>query len=423
MEPVKHKARRALRWSEKYFKTDMVYVAKSGFWMTFGQVSAVGLVFVTAIVFANFLPKEVYGKYKFILSAVAILGGLSLTGLGSVVIQAVAQGKEGVLKDAIRTSVRWGIMPFSVALVLAGYYFFSGNNELGFAMIIGGICTPIVNAYGLYGGLFSGRKDFFRSTMYATVSQTINTVLLLIVSVFVYNALALVAVTFITSVLVTIGLYNHAMNRHKPNGVHDPSMIEYGKHISYMNFLGVVANQLDKVLVFHWLGAVELAVYSFAIAIPEQVIGSFKNLFGIALPKMSVLHPDQLRASVIDKFLRLTLITAGITALYYVAAPYIYLILFPKYLESVWYSQVYMLGLVTIPGISLFSTYFQVRRETAILYKLSVAGNVVTIIYSAFLIYSFGLAGAVIENGASWLTMLLINGYYFAKDGRKLASD
>jgi O-antigen/teichoic acid export membrane protein len=82
-----------------------------------------------------------------------------------------------------------------------------------------------------------------------------------------------------------------------------------------------------------------------------------------------------------------------------------------------------MLGLVTIPGIALFSTYFQVRRETAILYKLSVAGNVVTIIYSAFLIYSFGLAGAVIENGASWLTMLLINGYYFAKDGRKRASE
>ena len=130
---------------------------------------------------------------------------------------------------------------------------------------------------------------------------------------------------------------------------------------------------------------------------------------------MSSADPRLLRASVLDKFYRLTAITIAGVAAYYFLAPYIYHIFFPKYLDSVWYSQIYMLGLATVPGISLFSNYFQVKKDTVTLYKLTIAGNVVTIALTAILIYSFGLAGAVIENGLSWLTMLLVSAYYFLK--------
>jgi O-antigen/teichoic acid export membrane protein len=235
-------------------------------------------------------------------------------------------------------------------------------------------------------------------------------------AVYIHNVIVLIAVNFVSNLIIDIGIYIYIMKVWKPNAETDPALIGYGKHISYMNFFGTLANQLDKILVFHWMGAVELAIYSFAIAIPEQIKGSYKNLFSIALPKMTSADPKLLRASVLDKFYRLTAITVVVVVAYYFAAPYIYQVFFPKYLASVWYSQVYMLGLITVPGIALFGSYFQVKQDTATLYKITLAGNAVTIFLTAVLIYSFGLAGAVIENGTSWLVMLLIGFFFFLRD-------
>jgi O-antigen/teichoic acid export membrane protein len=283
-------------------------------------------------------------------------------------------------------------------------------------MLIAGVATPLMNAYSLAPGMFAGRKDFRRPTLYNLWSQVISTAIIVLTAVYIHNVIILIAVNFISNLIIDIGIYLYIMKVWKPNTETDPALIGYGKHISYMNFFGTLANQLDKILVFHWMGAVELAIYSFAIAIPEQIQGSYKNLFAIALPKMTSADPRLLRASVLDKFYRLTAITIILVAAYYFAAPYIYTVLFPKYLSSVWYSQIYMFGLVTIPGIALFSAYFQVKQDTATLYKITLAGNAVTIFLTVVLIYSFGITGAVIENGTSWLVMLLIGLFFFLRD-------
>lgn len=82
MERLKHHTHRALRHSEKYFKTDMVYLAKGGFWLTTGQGVASLASLVLAIAFANLLPKEAYGNYKYILAVVGVLTLFGLTGIG-----------------------------------------------------------------------------------------------------------------------------------------------------------------------------------------------------------------------------------------------------------------------------------------------------------------------------------------------------
>src|SRR3989338_918250 len=119
---------------------------------------------------------------------------------------------------------------------------------------------------------------------------------------------------------------------------------------------------------------------------------------------------------ILDKIKRLTLITALLVVGYCLTAPLIYRLLFPAYQDAVFYSQIYMLGVIAIPGISLFGTYFQVRKDTKTLYKLSVISNLSTIVLTFVLISRFGLLGAVIENGISWFLILAIYIYYFHKD-------
>lgn len=413
MERLRNKGLVGLRWLGDYLETDMIYVARSGFWLTLGQIFSSLLAFGLSIFFANYVAKDVYGQFKFVLSITGILGALSLTGMGTVVIQAVARGREGILKDAVKTTLRWGYIILFFGLCSSIYYFLNGNNVLGFSLLIASISLPLSNAFGLYGGYFSGKKNFKMSTVYWVVSQILITLGLITVSLLTKNVVALVGIYFFIGSVTSAWSYRHVLLAYKPNDIRDDSMMNYGKHISLMNFFGTIANQLDKVLVFHYLGAINLAIYSFSQAIPEQIKGSFKNLFAIALPKYATLGEEELRKSILKKTIQLTLITLLVVLIYIISAPFIFKIFFPKYTEAVIYSQVYMLGLIAIPGISLFATYFQIKKATKTMYKLTVISNVTTIILTVILIYNFGLKGAVIENGISWLVMLSVNYYFF----------
>ncbi len=416
MQVLKTQFFRLIKWSEHFFKTDMTYLAKNGFWLTVGQIVALASSFILSIVFANKLPKEVYGNYKFILSATGILGAMSLTGLGTIVTQAVARGKDGVFIDAIKAQLRWGSLVVAGAVFMSVYYFIHDNMVLFYSFLMAGVASPLINAYGLYGSFLNGRKDFKASTLFWSITQIVSVIALIAVSFVIQSALALVATYFIVNVATCLFFHYYTVRTRTLTAEKDNSLITYGMHISAMNIFGMVSNQLDKILVFHFLGSVSLAVYAFSLALPEQIKGSFKNLFNLALPKYASIDRLQMRKSVVKKTIQLSLYTVLLVLIYILAAPFIYAFFFPKYLDSVWYSQIYSLGLIAIPAISLFGTYFQLEKKIKVLYKLSVISSTVTIILTYVLISRYGLVGAVIENGISWVVIVVCYVYFFMSE-------
>ena len=55
-----------LRKTEKYTKTDMVYLASGGFWLSIKTALSILIALSLSIAFANLLPKETFGEYKYI---------------------------------------------------------------------------------------------------------------------------------------------------------------------------------------------------------------------------------------------------------------------------------------------------------------------------------------------------------------------
>ena len=94
---LKGKSLALLRWSEAYTKTDMLYMAHGGSWLTFAKAVGMASSLLLAAAMANLIPPEVFGNYKFVLSATGIIGAFSLTGMGTAIIQAVSRGYEGAL--------------------------------------------------------------------------------------------------------------------------------------------------------------------------------------------------------------------------------------------------------------------------------------------------------------------------------------
>jgi len=150
MQKLKQAGYRFLRWSERYTKTDMVYLTHGGFWLLFGHILTAGAGFFISVGFAYFLPKSAYGDYRYVISVFAILSAFSLTGLNTAIIQAVARGFEGSLRQGFRLSLRWSALVVAGALAGSAYYFLHANAFLGTSFLIIAATAPFLNSWGLF---------------------------------------------------------------------------------------------------------------------------------------------------------------------------------------------------------------------------------------------------------------------------------
>ena len=197
MENWRNAVYRALRRSESFFKTDVIYLVKSGSWLLLSQAVAMLAGFFISIAFANLFPKESFGNYKFILSVASILGVFTLTGLNTSVIQSVVLDFGGALRQGFRTNLKWSIGVFLGGLALSIYYYINGNTVLSFSFLLAGILLPITTSASLYGAYLMGKKDFKRSTFYGIARNIVPAVALIVTLIISQSLPIIIAVYFL----------------------------------------------------------------------------------------------------------------------------------------------------------------------------------------------------------------------------------
>ena len=414
MQNLKQRVKGLLIWSQKYTETDMVYLAKEGFWLTLGQVISTLASFLLAIAFANLLDPVVYGNYKYILSLLGILGIFALPGMGTAIIQAVARNLEGSFYKGFKEKLKWGALGSLTALGLAGYYFFKGNYLLPIPLLISAVFLPLMQASGVYGSFLTGRKLFNIETKYSIVRQIIFVGAMVTTLFLTKNLFWLIAVYFASNTFLNYFFYLFTRKKFQPNKKEDLQTLSYGKHLSLMNIITTIAGYLDKILVFHYLGAIEVAIYSFAIAPPEHIKALLKNIQPLALPKFAQREKKELKSMVFKKMGKLCLILLPIIAFYIVVAPFLYKILFPRYLNSVLYSQIFAVSLITIIGI-LPLTAFQSQMAKKQLYQWNIYGSLIQIILLFFFVYFYGLIGVILARVTSRFINLGLSFWFIKK--------
>jgi len=402
---MKNKLYKALCWSEKYIKTDMVYLARGGFWLTAGQVVSSLATFLLAVAFANLLPKETYGTYKFVLSIVVIISIPTLSGVATSLTRAVARGLEGTINPAIKTRLRWGILASLAGIVIAGYYFFSGNITLAISFLIAATFIPLMDAFNLYDAYLHGKKDFKRLSKY-NVYIKITSVSVLVLSIFVANNIFLILLAyFIPYTLLRYVFLMITLKKTPPNPRIDGNAVSYGKHLSLMNIFNRIAIHFDKILLFHFLGAAPVAVYSVATSPLEQIKGLVKNLDILALPKFSE-HKNirGIKKSLKSKVLKTFLILLIVAGAYVLVAPPIFNIFFPDYPESIVLSQIFALSIIPLV-LLLPKSAMEAQQKQKELYWFNISTAIVQIVFVAILVPVFGLTGAI----AAWIAGRFFN--------------
>jgi len=386
-----------LRWSEKYTKTDMVYLASGGFWITIGQAVSSISALALAIAFANLAPQETYGTYKYLLSLAAIFSIFTLPGMNSAIAQAVAKGDDSIVRPALRSRIQWSMLGTLISFAGGLYYFINGNVELGSALILIGVTIPFFDTFTLYNGYLTGKKNFKTETTYHLLSQTISVIFIIVTIFLTKNVLLILLAYFMPLAIVRFFIFKRTTHALPPISKDKKIDISYGKHLSAINILGVIASNVDKILLWKLLGPVQLAIYSFAVAIPEQARGPFKGLSNIALPKFAAQPPGSIQLTFRSfwyTFLMYIILLFIVSMAYIAIAPTVFKILFPNYLESVFYSQILAFFLFT-GAQSIPATLLTAYKRTGTQYILTVSRSTIQIILLFILIPQFGIMGAV----------------------------
>jgi O-antigen/teichoic acid export membrane protein len=410
MMKLKQKAHDALRKSEKFFKTDMVYLARGGFWLGLGQMAASFSSFLLAIAFAHYVSKEIYGNYKYILSLASILGAFSLTGISSAVLQAVSRGYEGALRQGFKINLRWSIFIFIGALCAGAYYMVNGNASLGVSFFIIGIFSPIFNSAQLYISFLNGKRDFKTITTLGLWQDFVPIFCLVATIIFTNNVVLIVLVYFLSNTLVAFVLYRKTLRRYNPHYAVQETSLSYSKHLSFMNILGGIGDKIDSVLIFHFSGAVALSIYAFATAIPNQIIGLFRTVGLLAIPKYTEGNKELIKREMPAKVLRFMSVLVVAIIGYYFLAPYAYNFFFPQYSESIPYSRLYAVVMIFASGV-LPMSLIEARMAIKERYIVVVLSNVTRIILMSVLVIPYGIWGilwAQIITKSIVLTMQMI---------------
>ncbi len=413
-ETIKPKINGFLNWLGKYIKTDMVYLATGGFWLTFGQIFANLVSLGLSIAYANLLSQQTFGTFKYFLSMYGFVALLTMPGLASAVTQSVSKGFEGSLQAGIRKRFLWSVLGSVIVFAIALYYFLMGNTLLSVGFLIFGFFMPFMESFDLYARFLDGKKLFRQRVVFEVITNLFYGLAIVGTLFLTKNIFIILAVYFLSGIIPKIFFYRITLKKYQSSFQPDDELDSYGKKLTAFQIVTNASQYLDKILLFTMLGPVQVAVFTFAGAIPERIKYFFRFTSTISMPKFAVRPEEEIKKSLPRKLMFFGLIILLVILVYIAAAPLVFKYIFPQYLSSVFISQIISLTAIyaiTYPIGSWLTAHKKVREIFTISLLSLLAGVLTMIVFIPLL----GIWGAVIGLAANRLTVISASFYYLYK--------
>ena len=405
-----------LRASERYTKTDMVYLVGQSGWLLLGQGIIFTLSFLLAWLFANFLAPEIYGTYKFAITVATLASITTLTGMGMSVARTYA-GKEAVhLPGIMRVKLTAGLIGAVATATFAGYYLLQGDTTLALLFAIVALWVPFFESLGEYQFVLQGREAFKQQAIYRIVQRLVVT-LATGSSIVLSGDLLVVTGVYLASMAFTHGwFWRRVVHTYSaPSRTKEDREVEvYGFRLSLINAWHVGAAQIDKVLLYHFLGPVQLAIYFFAVALPNELNGVLGNLNSVIFPRLVGKGSDTFKRALLQKLALYMMFLTLPVAAYILVSPWLFAVFFPVYAEAVPLTQLFA-GTLLLSPVVILTNYFIASKQERVLTILTVTGPTVLVIGLVSLIPLFGIVGAVFAMYARLGVEWVLNLWFFLR--------
>ena len=397
---------------EKITKTDIRYLLRSSIWLNANYGVSSLASFVLSIGLANFLSKDTFGIYQFIISFGSFVAAFTLTGMNTAITKAVASGDDGFVLRSIKSQFTWNTLVSFIPLCAALYYLYKGNLLYTGMLVILAIAIPYITTYNSYSAFLIGKGNFRQHFLYTTALSLIYVVPMLIVIYAIPNPLALVCTYYVTNALGNYLLFKrvitqYALKEHQVTEKNE-SLLAYGKKLSISNILPSMLTTIDTILVYHFIGPAYLAIYTITFNIPERIIGVLRTITSAAVPKFSKHTPESLRGVIGGKVLRMFLVASFCSLVYILCAPFLFHLFFPSYSDYITLTRIASISAVFAITASFALTALISSHQSIIVHRVNTLYPLLSIISIVVGITLAGVTGAVIGKGIGSLCTILV---------------
>lgn len=420
---VKNWVRRLLVRSQTVTGTDNIYIATQGSWNLLGLIISNALALGLIIAFANLIPKETYGTYKYVISFAGALSFLTLTGVNSALSRAVARGGEGLLSWSVRFQLKLNLI-YTLACWSAGTYYALNNNlVLAFGLFAIGLAYPIGAAFNSYTAYLGGKQQFRRKTKFKTLATAASTAIILGVLLITENIYVILFAYAISVSLPMIAAYllaTRSMSKKQSIQEERSDLARYGTQLTLVNVVPNLVTYLDKIILFQAVGAVQVALYSLAQAIPARMKGLYTTFLGTAAPKLAQRESSEIAGTMYRRIALTSLLGIVTATAYWFIAPYVFRFVLPAYLESLDYSRTLMFALGASIPISYIGTVFRSQKMVQAIFLNSTLSRIPTLILYFVLGTTMGIWGMVWASVIGTYTTLIIASVIWEIERRKI---
>jgi O-antigen/teichoic acid export membrane protein len=378
------------------------------------QIVASLLGLATIAVWARFMPAELFGEFRVVLSIATFIAAFCLQGTGQAAMMSAAQGKDGNLWPLIRAKLFGNLLGTVLLLAAAGYYTWGPevSKTLALGLVAAAVCFPIYNCNDLWQAWTNGKN---RLSVLAT-SRVVNSLLAL-------AAVALAAWLQLDALWLILTLFflaQAAQNiqilvtelRQRQNNTTDQSLIRYGHHATIATAFSSLLS-LDVVLLNSVHDAQQVAIYVLALQFPLQLKASY-GVLGLVLNPRIQSAPNLAAAwqAMRRPFWIITALMCLLGVLGYVLLPPVMLLFFSeRYAEAADHARLLWLSLALVGSVNSYIGSALLLTKRPIFIYIPVTG---------FAVLSFALYGLLVPYGVDgmiWarvIAVLALAAFYVA---------
>lgn len=346
----------------------------------------------------KYIPQEMVGHYHFVLSIIGLVSITSLPGLRQSLVQAIARKSGGFFKVALKYSLIGSTIGSLILFGFALYYYLNSNITMCLSFILAGLFNPATKGLFIWKNSLSGDERF---KLLSVLESTNNLILslCLMASVLFYNesyilllllALAIPSMQNFTMALIEYKKYKDETNK-------EEDLLEYGLKSSLYNSLSLISQEVDKLSIYNFVNASELAIYNVAAKIPAIFKLFISNIGNVITPKLAKIpyYTKSLNKyfTLFSAFLLIFILLISFTIL----DDIFYMFIPEEYHSGLPYAQALLLTFSIGNFGYLKARYIFAHKNIESNKKITIMSNLIKIILTPFLVLFFQTWGAIIS--------------------------
>lgn len=361
-------------------------------------LNALQRIFGLAMVFVlvRSLDQSQFGDYQFILSLVGILTIFSLPGLTNAVMQSSAREMMGTYRASLKLSLLYSLLGSLILFGIGTWYLFFKENDLYLAFYISSIFFPLAHSLKNWKAVIMGKENFSSILVIEGLFTFVTTCLIIGISlvkpgVVTWPLLIVLAVPSIKNLICT-GYLLKKINHGAPI---EEGSLSYGMKTTLYSSFNIIANHLDKLLIYFFISPTSLAIYFVAERMSELTKSIGQNLAAVLAPRFAKMENYTAR---VDKVLDIFSIGLGVAIIIFALTvlPWVMGMLFgEKYNEAIPFAQVLLCSVVIGNYASLKNRFINSKLDGKSNRDITMWSSLIRIASSAFLVPFYGIWGAV----------------------------